>query len=29
MIMESLKENDIVIRRMNARFFTLKKGKQQ
>ena len=29
MVMESLKENDIVIRRTNARFFTLKKGKQQ
>lgn len=29
MVMESLKQNDIVIRRTNARFFTLKKGKQQ
>ena len=29
MVMESLKQNDIVMRRTNARFFTLKKGKQQ
>ena len=29
MVMESLKQNDIVIRRTNVRFFTLKKGKQQ